>query len=71
MGVLLCAAIVEAGGDALVRLGLRSPTHARAALFFVLGVVALTSYGYLVNARLGTSDGSSVSMGHFSSPWHN
>ena len=50
MGVLLCAAIVEAGGDALVRLGLRSPTHARAALFFVLGGIALTSYGHLVNA---------------------
>jgi small multidrug resistance family-3 protein len=50
MGILLCAAIVEAGGDALVRLGLRSSTHVRAALFFVLGGLALTFYGYLVNA---------------------
>jgi small multidrug resistance family-3 protein len=50
MGILLCAAIVEAGGDALVRLGLRSATHTRPALFFVLGGLALTVYGYLVNA---------------------
>ncbi len=50
MVVLLCAACLEAGGDALVRVGLRSPTHARAALFFVLGGMVLTFYGYAVNA---------------------
>lgn len=50
MVVLLCAAFLEAGGDALVRVGLRSPTHARAALFFVLGGLVLTFYGYAVNA---------------------
>jgi small multidrug resistance family-3 protein len=50
MVVLLCAACLEAGGDALMRVGLRSPTHARAALFFVLGGVVLTFYGYAVNA---------------------
>ena len=50
MGVLLCAAILEASGDALMRVGLRSPTYARAALFFVLGGLVLTFYGYLVNA---------------------
>ena len=50
MVVLLCAACLEAGGDALMRMGLRSPTHARAALFFVLGGLVLTFYGYAVNA---------------------
>lgn len=50
MGVLLCAALLEAGGDALMRVGLRSPTHPRAALFFVLGGLVLTFYGYVVNA---------------------
>jgi drug/metabolite transporter superfamily protein YnfA len=50
MGVLLCAALLEAGGDALIRVGLRSPTHARTALFFVLGGLVLTFYGYTVNA---------------------
>jgi len=50
MAVLLCAALLEAGGDALMRVGLRSPTHARAALFFALGGLVLTFYGYVVNA---------------------
>jgi len=50
MAVLLCAAFLEAGGDALMRVGLRGPTHARAALFFVLGGLVLTFYGYVVNA---------------------
>ncbi len=50
MGILLCAAFVEAAGDALMRVGLRSPTHTRAALFFVLGGLVLGLYGYLVNA---------------------
>ena len=50
MGVLICAAFLEAGGDALMRLGLRSSTHTRAALFFVLGGMVLTCYGYAVNA---------------------
>jgi small multidrug resistance family-3 protein len=49
MVVLLCAAFLEAGGDALMRLGLRSPTHTRSALFFVLGGLVLTFYGYAVN----------------------
>jgi small multidrug resistance family-3 protein len=50
MAVLLFAALLEAGGDALMRLGLRSPTPTRAALFFVVGGLVLTSYGYAVNA---------------------
>lgn len=50
IAVLLCAAFVEAGGDALMRVGLRSSTHARAAGFFLLGGLVLTFYGYVVNA---------------------
>ena len=49
MGILLCAALLEAAGDAFMRVGLRSPTHIRAALFFVLGGLVLASYGYVVN----------------------
>jgi small multidrug resistance family-3 protein len=50
MVVLLCAACLEAGGDALMRVGLRSPTHTRAAVFFLLGGLVLTAYRYVVNA---------------------
>ena len=50
MLVLLCAACLEAGGDALMRVGLRSPTLMRAVLFFVLGGIVLVTYGYTVNA---------------------
>lgn len=49
MLLLICAAVLEAGGDALMRLGLRSPTHMRGALFFILGGLVLTVYGYTVN----------------------
>ena len=48
MGMLLFAAILEAGGDALVRSGLRSSTPVRAT-FFSPGVI-LTFYGFAVNA---------------------
>ena len=48
--ILFCAAILEAGGDALVRAGLRnSATGARTALF-AFGAVALFAYGWTVNA---------------------
>jgi len=50
MVILLCAACLEAGGDALMRAGIRSPTHARAAGFFLLGGLVLAFYGYTVNA---------------------
>jgi len=50
MVVLLLAACMEAGGDALMRVGLHTPTHARAAVFFLLGGLVLTFYGYTVNA---------------------
>lgn len=49
MVVLLCAACLEAGGDALIRVGLRSPTLTRATVFIVLGGLTLTLYGYTVN----------------------
>jgi drug/metabolite transporter superfamily protein YnfA len=50
MVILFCSALLEAGGDALMRMGQHSPTHGRAAMFFVLGGVVLASYGYTVNA---------------------
>jgi len=50
MLVLFSAACLEACGDALIRRGLHSSTHLRAALFFVLGGLVLTFYGYTVNA---------------------
>ncbi|MGO8817179.1 MAG: hypothetical protein ACLQVG_21255 [Terriglobia bacterium] len=50
MVILLCAACLEAGGDALMRAGIRSPTHVRAAGFFLLGGLVLAFYGYTVNA---------------------
>lgn len=50
MLVLLGAAFLEAGGDALVRMGLRSATPTRTAMFIVLGGLVLTFYGYAVNA---------------------
>lgn len=50
MLILFLAAGLEAGGDALMRMGLRSPTPARMALFFLLGGLVLASYGLTVNA---------------------
>jgi len=48
--ILLLAAILEAGGDALVRYGLhRSSALARGALFLV-GAVVLFAYGFTVNS---------------------
>jgi small multidrug resistance family-3 protein len=50
MLILFCAACLEAGGDALIRAGLRRSTPTLAALFFVLGGLVLTGYGFTVNA---------------------
>jgi small multidrug resistance family-3 protein len=47
---LLIAAILEAGGDALVRQGLRANSSAVRATFFALGEAVLFGYGYIVNA---------------------
>lgn len=47
--VLFLAAILEAGGDALVRSGLRAPTLPIRLALFALGGLVLFSYGYVVN----------------------
>ena len=46
---LLVAALLEAGGDALVRTALHSTTTATRSAFFALGALVLFSYGYVVN----------------------
>jgi drug/metabolite transporter superfamily protein YnfA len=48
--LLFLAATFEAGGDALVRAGLRSSATGTRAAFFALGTVALFAYGWTVNA---------------------
>jgi small multidrug resistance family-3 protein len=48
LAILLAAALLEAGGDALVRKGLHAPAILRAA-FLLAGAVVLFAYGYLVN----------------------
>ena len=49
--VLFLAAVLEAGGDALVRSALHSPAgSARKILFFLFGALVLFAYGYVVNA---------------------
>ena len=48
--LLLLAAFLEAGGDALVRLGMRTPAAAPRLLFFLAGAAVLFLYGWLVNA---------------------
>jgi small multidrug resistance family-3 protein len=48
--VLLIAALLEAGGDAIVRSGLKAPTSFSRAAFFLVGALVLFAYGYVVNA---------------------
>ena len=48
--VLLVAAILESGGDAIVRIGLHSHSFVTRLGFFVLGAAVLFSYGITVNA---------------------
>jgi hypothetical protein len=47
--VLLLAAVLEAGGDALVRYGLRTAAIPGRVALFALGGVVLFGYGYVVN----------------------
>jgi drug/metabolite transporter superfamily protein YnfA len=48
--LLFAAALLEAGGDALVRAGLRSSTGSTRLLMFAVGGLVLFTYGYVVNA---------------------
>jgi len=48
LAVLFAAALLEAGGDALVRKGLHAHAALRAA-FLLAGAVVLFAYGYVVN----------------------
>lgn len=50
MGLLFLAAILEAGGDGLMRAGMQTSTHAWRPLFFISGCLVLAAYGYTVNA---------------------
>jgi drug/metabolite transporter superfamily protein YnfA len=47
--ILLLAAVLEAGGDALVRTGLHASGTARTVLFLA-GAVVLFAYGWVVNS---------------------
>jgi drug/metabolite transporter superfamily protein YnfA len=48
--LLFTAAVMEAGGDALVRLGMRAPTAITRTALFIVGAVVLFAYGYVVNS---------------------
>ncbi|MGB6938783.1 MAG: hypothetical protein WBE14_19300 [Xanthobacteraceae bacterium] len=48
--LLLLAATLEAGGDALVRIGLHSPSLAGRAGLFAAGAIVLFAYGVSVNS---------------------
>jgi small multidrug resistance family-3 protein len=48
--LLLIAALLEAGGDAIVRLGLHSTATTIRMMLFVLAGLVLFAYGYVVNA---------------------
>jgi hypothetical protein len=50
LGILLVAAILEAGGDALVRSGLHAQAAATRVALFAVGAVVLFGYGYVVNS---------------------
>jgi small multidrug resistance family-3 protein len=47
--ILFIAAVLEAGGDALVRMGLHSSTLVKRVEFILLGGIVLLSYGLVVN----------------------
>ena len=49
VAVLFLAAVLEAGGDALVRHGLQASSTTLRLALFALGAVVLLSYGYVVN----------------------
>jgi hypothetical protein len=48
--VLLLASLLEAGGDAIVRIALKNSSGFSRVLLFVLGAAILFAYGWTVNA---------------------
>lgn len=48
--ILFAAAVLEAGGDAIVRAGLQSSQFAARVALFVVGGLVLFAYGWSVNA---------------------
>jgi hypothetical protein len=48
--LLFLAAVLEAGGDAFIRLGLHSPTPLARAAWIAGGAILLLTYGYSVNS---------------------
>jgi len=50
MTLLSVAALLETGGDAIIRAGLGVPNPFVRAVLFLVGAVILFTYGYLVNA---------------------
>jgi drug/metabolite transporter superfamily protein YnfA len=48
--ILFIAALLEVGGDAIVRNGLKAPTSFSRVGFFFIGALVLFAYGYIVNA---------------------
>src|SRR5215475_854468 len=48
--ILFVAAVLEAGGDALVRSGMHASVSGTRIVFWVMGAVVLFSYGYVVNS---------------------
>ena len=50
LALLLVAAVLEVGGDAIVRFGLHASNFSAKALLFVLGAGVLFAYGVFVNS---------------------
>ena len=48
--ILLFAALLEAGGDAIIRVGLRTPVLWHRVFLFTIAGALLFSYGWTVNA---------------------
>jgi drug/metabolite transporter superfamily protein YnfA len=48
--ILFVAALLEAGGDAIVRNGLKAPTTFSRMALFGIGALVLFAYGYVVNS---------------------
>jgi hypothetical protein len=68
-GMLLLAACLEAGGDAVIRLGLRSDGGVARIGLFLAGAAVLLLYGLAVNARPGISDDCWASTSPCSLSW--